>query len=100
LRKASLRDDPREREALPQSSILNPAAWYFRAMRYLTLALVFIAACANEPPPPPAAPTDTRESIGVMYVGAPEVSARAQANDTAEVIAKYPIGDAVSVLAK
>jgi len=68
-------------------------------MRYLTLALLFAAACANEPPPP-AEVTDTREPIAVLYVSAPEVSARAQANDTAEVIAKYPIGDAVSVLAK
>ena len=41
---------------------------------------------------------DTREPIGIWYVGAPELPVRQQPNDTAPVIATYQNGEAISVL--
>ena len=43
---------------------------------------------------------DTREPIGVWYVGAPELKVRAQPNDTAAEVASYQNGEAISVLAQ
>jgi len=42
---------------------------------------------------------EMREPIAVRYVGAPELNVRAAANDTAEVLATYQNGEAISVLA-
>lgn len=69
-------------------------------MKPLAVALLlFLPACSRETPVVPEA-TDTRESIEVLYIAVPSLSVREQANDTAVVIATYPIGEAVSVLAK
>jgi outer membrane biosynthesis protein TonB len=68
-------------------------------MKRLAFALLLLTACSKETPAIPE-PTDTREPIEVLYVSAPQMPVREQANDTAGVIATYPIGEAVSVLAK
>lgn len=68
-------------------------------MRRLALVLLLLAACSPETPVA-TAPTDTREPIEVLYVAAPSMPVREQANDTAGVIATYLDGEAVSVLAK
>lgn len=68
-------------------------------MKRFAILLVFLTACSPETPAVPE-PTDTREPIEVLYVGAPELPVRAQANDTAERIATYQSGESVSVLAK
>lgn len=71
----------------------------FRAMKRVAIALLLATACSPETPVVPEV-TDTRGSIEVLYVAVPELSVREQPNDTAAVTATYPIGDAVSVLAK
>ena len=43
---------------------------------------------------------DTREPIGVWYVGAPELEVRASAANDAPVVTKYLSGESVSVLAR
>src|ERR1051325_9690231 len=43
---------------------------------------------------------DTRQPIGVWYVGAPELEVRAKAADDAPVVTKYLSGESVSVLAR
>ena len=69
----------------------------FKLMKRLAFLLLFAAACANEQPAVTET-TDTREAIGIWYVGAPELTVREQATDTAAVMATYQNGEAVSVL--
>lgn len=71
----------------------------FPAMKHLSLALLLLAACTSEQPAVTET-TDTRASIGIWYVGSPELTVREQANDTAAVLATYQNGEAVSVLAE
>ncbi|HUR83066.1 MAG TPA: SH3 domain-containing protein [Thermoanaerobaculia bacterium] len=66
-----------------------------RAALVLAFALL---ACKEEPVVTET--VDNRSPIRVAYVGAPELPVRAAANDTAEVIATYSNGEAVSVLAE
>lgn len=66
-----------------------------RAASLLAFALL---ACGNEPVAETGT-VDARMPIRVAYVGAPELSVREQASDTATVIATYQNGEAVSVLA-
>jgi uncharacterized protein YgiM (DUF1202 family) len=61
--------------------------------------LLLSAACAKEAPAVTET-TDTREPVAIRYVGAPELPVRTQANDTAEVVATYQNGEAISVLAE
>lgn len=70
-----------------------------RQLKALCLAALACVACSAEPERA-LAPTDTRAPIAVQYIAVPELLVRAQPNDTAAVITKYPIGEAVSVLAK
>ena len=69
-------------------------------MKYLAIALVLLASfCKSEPVV--TATVDTREPIGIWYVGAPGgMDVRQQPNDTAEVIATYQNAEAISVLAQ
>ncbi len=67
-----------------------------RAALLLAFALL---ACKNEEPVVTGT-VDNRTPIRVAYVGAPEMNVRAQANDSAEVLATYQNGEAVSVLAE
>jgi uncharacterized protein YgiM (DUF1202 family) len=67
-------------------------------MKRLAFALLALAAC--KPDTPAVTDTvDTREPVAIRYVGAPELEVRAQANDTAAVLATYQNGEAISVLA-
>ena len=45
-------------------------------------------------------PMDTREPIGIWYVGSPELNVREQPNDAAPVMATYSNGEAMSVLSQ
>ncbi len=65
-------------------------------MRRLAFALIALAACTREAPVATET-VDSREPIAVQYVGAPELSVHAQANDTSPVIATYQNGEAISV---
>lgn len=65
-------------------------------MKHLAVLVLLAAACANEPAV--TGTVDDREPIGVMYVGAPELTVREQPNDNATVVATYLNGEAVSVL--
>lgn len=67
-------------------------------MKRLLFVLLFLA-CAKEAPQAPTETVDTREPVSVLYVGAPTLDVRKQPNDTAEIIATYQNGEAVSVLA-
>ncbi|HEY0158195.1 MAG TPA: SH3 domain-containing protein [Thermoanaerobaculia bacterium] len=62
-------------------------------------ALLLLAACKGQEPVTDTKPMDLREPIAVRYVGSPEMNVRAAANDTAEVLATYQNGEAISVLA-
>ena len=62
-------------------------------------ALLLLAACSGETAVTDTVVVDTREPVGVLYVGAPELAVREQANDKAAVLATYSNGEAVSVLA-
>ncbi len=53
--------------------------------------------CKQEVVPPPA---PARETIEVAYVGAPEVTVHAKADDASPVVTKFLNGESVSVLAK
>lgn len=68
-------------------------------MKRTAVLLLLLAACTNETPVATGT-VDEREPIGIFYVGAPELTVRAAANDTAEVLATYSNGEAVSVLAE
>jgi uncharacterized protein YgiM (DUF1202 family) len=67
-------------------------------MKRLALAFAILAVFSCTSEQPVTETTDTREAIGVWYVGTPELSVRAQPNDTAPVIATYSNGEAISVL--
>lgn len=69
-------------------------------MRTAAVLLLLLAACKGETTLTDTVVMDTREPISVMYVGAPELAVREQANDTAPVIVTYQNGEAVSVLAE
>lgn len=64
---------------------------------FVPLLLLF-AFCKSEPPVTET--MDTRDPIGIRFVGSPELPVRAQPNDTAAVIASYQNGEAVSVMAE
>jgi uncharacterized protein YgiM (DUF1202 family) len=68
-------------------------------MKRALLALFFLA-CAKEELPVATETMDTREPVAVLYVGSPTLDVRAQPNDTAEILATYQNGEAVSVLAE
>ncbi len=85
--------DPDQRAAaLPPHS-------YTPRMRCTLLVLLLSFACAREQPAP-IAPTDTRASIDVLYVGAPTLDIHSKANDASTTLGKFQNGEAVSVLAK
>lgn len=67
--------------------------------RLLIPTLLLSLACGREEVAP-VAPTDTRASIEVLYVGAPTIDIRGKADDSAKAIGKFQNGEAVSVLAK
>src|SRR5215211_7957321 len=62
--------------------------------------LLLLAACAREERPAATQTMDMREPVAVRYVGAPELPVRAQADDTAEVLATYQNGEAISILSE
>jgi hypothetical protein len=62
--------------------------------------LLLLAAFCKPAQPPVTETMDTREPIGIRFVGAPELPVREQPNETAPVIASYQNGEAVSVLAE
>jgi len=65
-----------------------------------SLLLLLLYACKGEVAVKDTVALDTREPISVLYVGAPELTVREQAVDTAPVMATYQNGEAVSVLAE
>lgn len=68
-----------------------------RGMHRIAAALLLtLVACQQEPVVTET--VDTREPIGVWYVGAPELPVREQPNDTAPILATYQNGEAISVL--
>ena len=69
-------------------------------MRGLFAALVLVVAACGGETPAVVDTADTREPIGVWYVGAPELAVREQPNESAPVIATYQSGEAISVLAR
>jgi uncharacterized protein YgiM (DUF1202 family) len=64
------------------------------------LAFLLLAALACTKEPTITETMDTRQPIGVWYVGAPELEIRAKAADDAPVVTKYLSGESVSVLAR
>lgn len=66
----------------------------------MSAALAIFVSCRGEVAVTDTVATDTREPVSVLYVGAPELAVREQANDTAPLIASYQNGEAVSVLAE
>jgi len=70
-------------------------------MKRLAVTLLLLAACSPEAPVTDTAPAvDTRESLHVSYVGAPELVVRERADDKAPVLITLSSGEAVSVLAE
>jgi TonB family protein len=68
--------------------------------RLLTLLITCLLLACQKAQPPSTETVDTRTPIAVQYVGASKAEVRKTANDDAEVIATYPNGEAVSVLAR
>ncbi len=68
-------------------------------MKRLALLVLLLAACKGEVTVTDTGTMELREPIAVRYVGAPELNVRAAASDTAEVLATYQNGEAISVLA-
>ncbi|HUP62104.1 MAG TPA: SH3 domain-containing protein [Thermoanaerobaculia bacterium] len=66
-------------------------------MKRIAFLLLFAVACKEQPVIPAM---DTREPIGIWYVGAPELNVREQPNDAAPVLATYSNGEAISVLSQ
>lgn len=62
------------------------------------LLLLFAFACSSEQPVATGT-VDSREPIGVWYVGAPELPVREQPDEKSAVLATYQNGEAISVLA-
>lgn len=71
----------------------------FQFMRRFGFLLLVLAACAQEKSVNTDT-MDTREPVAIRYVGTPELAVREKADDTAEVIATYQNGEAISVLAE
>ena len=70
-------------------------------MRNAAFLLLFLAGCGgNETRAFLPETTDTRAPIATRYVTGPELPVRAQANESAPVIATYQNGERVSVLAE
>lgn len=70
-------------------------------MRLLSFALaLLLIGCSSETPVTDTTPLDTREPIRISWVGSPELPVYAKPSDTAEVIATYQNGEAVSVLSE
>ncbi|HEV7921794.1 MAG TPA: SH3 domain-containing protein [Thermoanaerobaculia bacterium] len=67
-------------------------------MNKLAFLLLAAVACTREPVVTET--MDTRQPIGVWYVGAPELEVRGKAADDAPVVTKYLSGESVSVLAR
>ena len=68
-------------------------------MKRIAATLLLLAACSNEAPvATDTASMDTRETLRIEYVGAPELQVRERAADDAPVLATYGNGEAVSVL--
>ena len=85
---------------MPHAPCLMPHARVtFAGMKRFAIVLLLSLACSPEAPVA-TEPTDTREPVEVLYVAAPSMPVRAEANDTAAVVATYLDGEAVSVLAK
>ena len=68
-------------------------------MKRAAVLLLVLAACKGEHTVTDTGTMELREPIAVKYVGAPELPVREQPNDTANVLATYQNGEAVSVLA-
>lgn len=66
-------------------------------MKYAAL-LLLVCACSRQEAV--TVTTDTREPLGVWYVGAPELQIRAKPADDAPVVTTYQNGEAVSVLVR
>lgn len=64
----------------------------------LLLLAVSLFACTKQEPV--TGSIDTRQPIGIWYVGAPELEVRDKPNDQATVVTKYQNGESVSVLAR
>lgn len=69
-------------------------------MKRIAALLLLLMACKGEVTATDTVVADTREPVSILYVGAPELSVREQANDSSPVIASYQNGEAVSVLAE
>ena len=70
-------------------------------MRNAAFVLLFLAGCGDsETKAFLPAPTDTRAPIATRYVTGPELPVRAQANESAPVIATYQNAERISVLAE
>ena len=66
--------------------------------RFLPALLTCLVIACTNPEPPATATVAERETVAVQYVGAEKLDVRSTADDSAEVIATYPNGEAVSVL--
>ncbi len=66
-------------------------------MRGPLFLMTLLLACSH---PETAAVTDTREPIGVQYVGAPEMPVHKWARDDSPVVSKFLNGESVSILAR
>jgi hypothetical protein len=93
---------PSSEEFQTRGARRRPETHTIRGMRLLTCAAlaVLLVACKGETAVTDTVVADTREPISVMYVGAPELPVREQANEASPVIATYQNGEAVSVLAE
>jgi uncharacterized protein YgiM (DUF1202 family) len=68
--------------------------------RAAALALLILATACKQEAPAVTGTMDTREAIGIQYVGAPELQVREQPNDTAAVVTTYQNGEAISILSE
>jgi uncharacterized protein YgiM (DUF1202 family) len=68
-----------------------------RSLLALALVLVLCTACSRESTSEGPA-IDTRETLRISYVGAPELEVREKPDASSPVIAKYQNGEAVSIL--
>jgi hypothetical protein len=69
-------------------------------MKNLAVLLLFLAGCSGERTLTDTVVADTREPIGIRYVGAPELPVRERPDDGAPVIATYQSNESVSVLSE
>jgi uncharacterized protein YgiM (DUF1202 family) len=66
-------------------------------MKRLPFLLLAFLACSREPVVPP---TDTRESIDMKYVTAPEMRVHAEPSDSSPIILTYQSGESVAVMSQ